>query len=496
MNGGLSQRLVKGAAWLSVARVFVNALSILSTVALARWLQPSDFGLIALATTLLVVMTELTELSLSQALIRHAAPTRAHFDTAWTLNALRGLVLGAALAASSFPMARIYDDARLLPVMVALGCGVFVGGLSNPRQIMLTRDLIFRQEFLLNVGQKFAGVVASLVVAYVFRSYWALVVGLLVTQVTRLGISYWVYPYLPRIRFAHARELFSFSMWLTAMQFVSTLNMRVDGLFIGKFLGNTVLGHYSLGGTLAAIPTQETTAPLRQTFFPVFSKMQNDPVRLAAAYQRAQAVVTAIALPAGVTAALVADPLIRLTMGEKWVPAIFIVQALAIVFAIQTLGSSADALGMAKGQTRLLFMRSLQLLMFRLPILITGMVYFGLVGLVAARMLTGVLAAFVNMMLVRRLIGVSVAAQIGANARALCCAAAMGLVVAALLTIYPSSSVAFWPLLLKSIATGVGAISLYAAVTIMLWQMLGRPIGPESEILGLLKKAWSTLRAR
>lgn len=496
MTGGLSRRLLQGAAWLSVARVFVNALSILSTILLARWLQPSDFGLIALATTLLIVMTELTELSLSQALIRHAAPTRAHFDTAWTLNALRGLVLGAILAASSVPMARIYDDARLLPVMLALGCGVFVGGLSNPRQIMLTRNLIFRQEFLLSVGQKLTGVVASLVVAYVFRSYWALVVGLLVTQVTRVGISYWVYPYLPRIRFVHARELFSFSMWLTAMQFVSTLNTRMDGLFIGKFLGTAMLGHYSLGSTLAAIPTQETTAPLRQTFFPVFSKMQNDPVRLAAAYQRAQAVVTAIALPAGVTAALVADPLIRLTMGEKWVPAIFIVQALAIVFALQTLGSSADALGMAKGQTRLLFVRSLQLLVFRLPILIAAMAYFGLIGLVAARMLTGVLTAFVNMVLVRRLIGVSVAAQLAANARALCCAATMGLVVAALSTVYGAPSVAFWPLLQQLLATGVGAVALYTALTLALWYMLDRPAGPEREILELIHKGWAKLRAR
>lgn len=495
MGNSITNRLIKGTAWLSMARLLVNLLSILSTFVLARLLTPADFGLVALGTTMMLVMTEVTELSLAQALVRHANPTTAHFDTAWTLNALRGTVLGSAFALAGLPAAELYGDSRLNGIMLALGASIFMSGLTNPRRVLLTRELVFWQEFVLNVGQKFAGVAVSILIAYLYQSYWALVVGILATQAANVAISYMVLPYLPRPRFVHARELFSFSVWVTAVQIVNTLNWRFDALFVGKFLGSTALGHYTVGNTLASIPTRETTSPLRQTFFPAFSSMRDDMPRLSAAYQRAQAVVTAVALPAGIGAALVADPLIRLMMGEKWIPAIFIVQALAAVYALQTLGSSVDAVGMARGETRLLFVRSLQMLLVRVPIIVAAMLLFGMVGLVAARVFTGLLATAVNMFLVRRLIGVGVRDQIRVNSRALTSSAVMVVAAFAVSRLFSSSTETH--LLLLQIAT-VGAVSVlsYCAATFLLWRWVDKPPGPEQELGKLLQKFRNKVRPR
>ncbi len=491
----ITHRLVKGTAWLGFGRTIVNALSVLSTFVLARLLAPADFGLVALATTMMFVVTEVTELSLAQALVHHRAPTRTHFETAWTLNALRGTLLGAGFAAAGFPIARLYDDPRLVGIMAAMGGSIFLSGLTNPRRVMLTRELIFWQDFVLNVGQKLAGVIASLLIAYLYQSYWALVVGILITQVANVAISYMVLPFLPRPRLQHSREFFSFSFWLTAVQIVNSLNWRFDALFVGKFLGHASLGHYTMGSTLASIPTRETTGPLRQTFFPAFSSMRDDPARLRAAYQRAQSVVTAVALPAGVGAALVADPLIRLVMGDKWAPAIFIVQALASVYALQTLGSSADALGMAKGETRLLFVRSLQMLLVRVPVIVLAMLVFGMTGLIAARVLTGLLAIWVNMVVVRRLIGITVQAQLGANVRALFGAAVMVAATLAVSRLLPPGADPH--LLIAQVLTlGATAVGSYCGATLLLWLHLGQPPGPEQEVKKLLGKLRQKLRAR
>lgn len=481
----VSKRVIKGTAWLSAARAIANALAVLSTIVLARLLSPEDFGLIAVATTLMLVITEVTELSLSQALVRHAAPTREHFDTAWTLNALRASLLAIAFVAAGPFVAQIYKDERLVGVITALGCSMFIGGLANPRRVLLTRQLIFWQEFVLGVGQKLAGVVASIVVAFVYQSYWALVIGVLVTQATNVLISYTVLPFMPRPRLTHGKDLLSFSLWLTAVQIVNTLNWRFDTLFVGKVLGNVALGHYSVGSTLAAIPTRETTGPLRQTFFPAFSTMRDDAPRLTAAYQRAQAAVTAVALPAGIGAALVADPLIRLTMGDKWVPAIFIVQALALVYALQTLGSSVEPLGMAKGQPRLLFVRSFQMLLIRLPVVVGALLMFGMAGLVAARVFTGLLAALVNMALVRRLIGLPIMEQLRANSRALSSAAVMCAAALAVGHLLPDRSDALG-LSIELVAIGTMALLSYGVATLWLWNRAGRPAGPEQDILQLL----------
>lgn len=486
----LRGRLIKGSVWLSAARAIVNLLSILSTIVLARLLLPADFGLVALATTMLAIVTSISELSLASALVRHAAPTRTHFDAAWTLNALRGLVLGLLFAAAGFPAANFYGDPRLVGVMAVLGASVFFSGLTNPRSIMLQRDLIFWQEFVLNVVQKLAGVVASIAIAYYYRTYWALVLGTLVMQVTNVLVSYTILPFRPRVSFAHLRELLSFSAWLTAGQIVNTLNWRFDHLLVGKGLGVVALGHYSVGGNLAQIPTRESTAPLTKVIFPGFASIRGDRVRLAAAYQRAQAFVTAVALPAGIGAALIADPLVRLTMGDKWEPVIFVVQVLASVFALQTLGSLVEPLGMANGETKLLFIRNLQLLFIRVPMIIAGMWLGGLQGVVTARVISGVVGIFFAMRLVRRFTGLGLREQLAANLRAFAGSAVMvaGVVlVTPLLTRHTDAHSLF----IKIAASVALAAVLYCGTSAVLWAWMGKPAGPERELQQLGAKLFA-----
>jgi O-antigen/teichoic acid export membrane protein len=490
---GITGRLIKGSLWLSLSRAIVNGLATLSTFILAWNLTPSDFGVVALGMTILLIVSTITELSLAEALIRHDSPGESHFSAAWTLNATRGLLLALFFAAFAWPAARLFGEPRLTGVMLALGLSVFMSGLTNPRRIMLQRDLIFWQEFVLAVSQKLTGFIAAVAVAIVYHSYWALVIGTLVTQATNVVVSYLVLPFWPRVTFRHMREFFSFSAWLTAGQIVNTLNWRFDYLLVGKMLGGTALGYYSVGSNLAMMPTREATLPLTQTIYPGFANIQNDPVRLAAAYQRVQALVAAVALPAGIGVAVVADPLVRLALGEKWAPIIFIIQALASVFALQTLGSLVQPLGMAKGETRLLFVRDTQMFAVRVPIMVAGLVVAGLPGVVFGRVFTGLFSAFVNMILVRRLIGVTVLGQLRANLRALASAAVMAAGVS--LASHFLAHTADKPMLALQLATLVALGGfLYCAATFLLWELMGRPAGPETEVLNILGKMRARLR--
>jgi lipopolysaccharide exporter len=486
-------RLIKGSIWLSLSRAIVNGLATLSTLVLAWYLAPSDFGLVALATTMLAIVSTVTELSLTQALIRHKAPSESHFSAAWTLNATRGLLLCLFFAACAYPASVVFEDPRLFGVMLALGLTVLMSGLTNPRRIMLQRDLIFWQEFVLSVSQKFTGFVAAVVIAMIYHSYWALVIGTLVTAITNVVVSYLVLPFRPRITFQHMREFFSFSAWLSAGQIVNTLNWRFDYLLVGKMLGGTELGYYSVGSNLAMIPTREATSPLTQTIYPGFSSIRHDPARLAAAYQRVQALVAAVALPAGIGVAVVADPLVRLALGEKCAPVIFIIQALASVFALQTLGSLVQPLGMAKGETRLLFIRDTQMLFVRVPIMILGVMLYGLQGVIIGRVFTGLFAALVNMILVRRFIGVTVLSQLSANARALASIAVMAAGVSLASSYLPHTTDKAELALQLAIQAASGAF-LYCGTTFLLWTLMKRPAGPETEVQKILGKILSRVR--
>src|SRR5690606_13257334 len=154
---------------------------------------------------------------------------------------------------------------------------------------------------------------------------------------------------LARISFLHVRDLFSFSVWLTFCQAINNLNWMLDTLLIVKFLGPTALGVYSIGNRFASMPTCEFTQPLGGTFLPTLSKIRENPKHLRRAYQRAQTLMTAIALPLGMGMAITGDLLIPLVLGEKWMPALLVVQVIAIVAAMQTLATLAQALAMATG---------------------------------------------------------------------------------------------------------------------------------------------------
>ena len=347
----IRSRLAKGTFWITVTTAATNLLGLVSTIVLARLLMPADFGLVAIATTMLYVMAAVTDLSLSNALVQHSNPTEEHFHTAWSLNMARAIVISALFVAAAYPAALIYDEPRLIGIMVALGLATALSGASNPKLVVFERELDFRQPLYLAVGTKVAGFVAAMAVAIAYRSYWALVAGYIVSQVSYVALSYLLKPYRPRVVWKHARELWSFSIWLTFSQIVTTLNWRFDQLLIGWILGRTSLGYYTVGANLAALPTREAISPLTRTLFPAFSALQHDKARLQSAYGSAQALISAIAMPVAFGWALVADPMVRLTMGEKWLPAVIMVQIIACVAGVETLSQFRSVPGACDGST-------------------------------------------------------------------------------------------------------------------------------------------------
>lgn len=486
-------KVAKGATWLAAARFAVNSLGFLSSLILARVLVPADFGLVALAMSFLAITNSLTDLSLSAALISHPAPVSAHYDTAWSLGLCRGLLVAAAFAALGWIVAPVFGDPRLVDVMLALSLTIILSGLSNPRAIMLTKDLIFWQQFMLQVSQKIVGFAVSVAIAFTYRSYWALVLGTLAGQFAGTMLSYLVLPYRPRLRFSGFPDLFTFSSWMSLSAMLNTFNWRLDHFLIGGYVGQADLGYYTMGDTIASLPTRETAVPLVSTMFPALSRLAHSPERLAHAYIRAQSLITAIALPAGVGIALISEPLVHLVLGQKWAPSILVVQALGSVFAFQSMAVLAPPVAMATNQTRLLFIRALQGFLIRVPLVLFGLWYAGFAGVIYSRCISGLIGIGQNMQIVKAACNLTFRAQIATSARSVLSTAAMAAVVAILNRHMEQSKETLE--LIFAIASMVlaGALS-YAFTHGMLWLAQGRPEGPESEILSALSTLASRIR--
>lgn len=483
----MKDELEKGIAWLAASKIIVNILALFSTVLLARYLSPDDFGIASLAFTILTIIGALTELTLGSALIHHKNPTDDHFHTVWTLNSSRGIIVALILALTAPLVASIYQEPRLINIMLALACSVAISGFNNPKTILFLRNLVFWQDFLINVAQKVTSFITGALIAIIYQSYWALVAGMIASQIVGIIVSYVVIPFKPKLMFRHTKELLFFSVWLMLSQLINTLNSRLDFLLIGGVLGRPVLGYYTVGDNLASMPTRELIAPLQFTLFPGFSKIKDDIHRLRQAYKSAQGLISALALPIGFGFALIAHPFVLLLMGSKWLPSVIVIQILSCMFAIQTLGSSIYPLAMAQGKTKLLFRRDLFNLIIRVPMILIGMSYWGLLGIVYARALSGLIAMYRNMRFVRDMIEISVVVQLGYSIRS--AVSVIVMILGVLSTQYligqdGTSIVLFLKMILFIITGAVFYISMH----IMLWWMLGRPDGPEEEVLRIMKK--------
>jgi PST family polysaccharide transporter len=479
--------------WLTAARLGTNLLGFIGILFLARLLVPADFGLVALGTTMLSMITSVTSISLSQALIQHRDPTPDHFHTVWTLNVARTAIVALLFAAAGPSASIFYEDPRLANVMYVLSVGCLLTGLENPRTIMMTRDLVFWQQFMLQISQRIVNLVVAVTIAIIYQTYWALLLGTVAGQLVGVLVSYSVLPFRPQPKLKHVRELFSFSIWLTFSGIINTINWNFDQLMIAKFLGKTELGYYTVGNNLAVIPTRQATAPLTQTLFPAFAKVAHQRDRLASAYQAAQTLVTSISLPVGVGMALVADPLVRLAMGEKWLSAVPIIQVLSCVFGFQTVVSLNQPLAMAAGQTSLIFKRDVQAFLYRVPMLIIGMYLGGLIGVVYARAIAGTTGLFLGANVVFRVAGVSFLEQMRPNLRIFISTLSMAIIVLSVGAAFPASFDSFQNLLKIAITVPVGA-ACYVGTTLCLWAMMGKPKGPETEVLKVLAKVRDYLR--
>ena len=134
----------------------------------------------------------------------------------------------------------MYGDEHLYPIMLVSAGTTFLGGVANPKLVVFSRSLIFYQDFALGASQKIVGFVVGVMVAILWRNYWALVAATVASEAWRIALSFVFIPYWPKLTLRRARELIGFSVWVTLGEAVSALNWKLDYLLVGYFLGNDV----------------------------------------------------------------------------------------------------------------------------------------------------------------------------------------------------------------------------------------------------------------
>jgi lipopolysaccharide exporter len=490
----LGHKIATGATWVVLQRLTMRVIGLISTIILARLLVPEDFGLIALATTLLAVLETMLELGFDLALIQRQSADRSMYDTAWTLSIARGILTAILFVATAYPLAHFYNDPRLAPVVLWLAVIAVLNGFQNIGIVEFRIELRFEQEFRMLVWSKVAAFFVTVLLAFLWRDYRALVAGIITGKTMLFVLSYTMHSYRPRLSLRGAMPFLHFSKWLFLNNFIVLIRQRIDTFVVGKLSSATALGHYAVAFEISNLATTELISPITRALFPGFAKMQGDPRRLAEAFVTSLGIMFFLGAPLAVGVGLIAEHIVHLALGAQWLPVVPLIQVLSLYGFLSLPVANGQAIYLAIGRPDLITWRGLPSAIVLPPALIGGAYAYGPVGAAWAMVLSAAVGLVVHFWLIHRQLTVTAKDIVGALWRPTVALVVMGALVFTLDRAWLDDESFVRDLLQALALIGMGAISYFGTIA-LLWQWAGRPEGAERRILSTLEEWMASRRA-
>ena len=466
-------------AWRLASRL----LGIINTLVLVRVLVPSDFGLVTLATSFSMAIDGLSYLGLQEALVRERSLDRSLYDTGFTMNGLRGLLTALVIAACAWPASRFFGDTRLVAIFLVLAVGLLMSSLENIGTVDFQRDLLFGKQVQIMMVPRLASMVATIGVALVWHTYWALVVGILINRGMRVIYTYMLHAYRPRITLRAWRRLVGFSFWSWTLSMVSLLQSRCDAIVIGGYLNTTAVGLYSVGAEVGGLASSELLEPITRALFAGFSSAQRTGEGVGQAYLQAIAVVAMLVLPASAGIALIAPWVMHLAFGAHWDAAVPLVQVFACIGVFRVGGIISAVLLTAEGAPNIAFRIEAVVTTVRLVALLVAVPALGLIGAAVAVAITAMVDEVIYLVVTFRRASLHASDLAMILWRPALATGGMALAVYATgLTQPPAEGIGANGGFLLAAIVLLGAL-VYSVLLLLAWLASGRPRGAETYLL-------------
>lgn len=479
-NKNVSGRVAKGVAWMLLLRVSLRLLGLVSTMILARLLTPEDFGIVAIAMSFFALLTLFKSFGFDTAIIQIKHPEREHYDTAWTFNFIFGMSFAVILALCSGWIADFYENDNLNDLVMAVSLLFVIGSLKNVGTLDFRKNLTFSKEFTLQIIPKLVGVPVTLYLAYTYRNYWALTMGTLISTFAAIVVGYVMHSYRPRLSLKYARELFNFSKWLMANNFIYFINNRSPEMIVGKIIDPQAAGFLSVASETATVATTEFVAAVSRASYPGYAKLKDNLNDLKNLYLNVVSSVAFLIFPLGVGVALTSELLVPLFLGDQWLEIIPLIRTIAISGIFFSINSNAGYVLMAIGKPRLSTLIGFIRVLIFIPTLLVCVHFQGLYGAAMAMLYVSVAMFFVNSYIAILNLPVTVADFAKTYFRPLVCATCMCFAVLYGTNIHSSGEVITD--IYRLLVIVLVAVPVYFGCAYVLWFMSGKPSGPELKL--------------
>lgn len=335
-NNDIRSVTISNLVWRFAERCGAQGVSFIVSVVLARLLDPSVYGTIALITVFTAILQVFIDSGMGNALIQKSDADQLDFSTVFYFNLLMCTLAYLILFLSAPWIAAFYKKPELCMLTRVLGLTLIVSGMKNIQQAYVSRNLLFKRFFYATLAGTIVAAVVGITMAHCGFGVWALV-GQQLTNVTiDTVILFFAVKWRPTFEFSFNRfkDLFSFGWKLLVSSLIDTIYNNVRQLIIGKIYSGESLAYYNRGKNLPNLVITNINSSIDSVLLPVMSREQDNISRVKQMTRRSIQMGCYIIWPLMMTLAVAGKEVVSILLTEKWLPSVPYLQIFCFTYAL------------------------------------------------------------------------------------------------------------------------------------------------------------------
>lgn len=346
-----------GITWRLIEVVGAEFFAFCSFLVLTRLLAPEHFGVVALASILILVAQLILFQGVGEALVQIEDIETGWFSSALWMNVGLASLAALMLIAAAPVIATAFSEPRFAPVLRAVAPLLLVYSISGILQSKLRRDLKLKGFAFASILATFIGAVVAAFMAINGFEVWSLVGQQWAYALTSTAMFLLHAGWLPEpvIKKAHIERLAGFGFNTIGAALLRFAIRQLDLLFLGIHLPSKQVGLYFLATRILNTVGQLTYYSIQRLGLPVLARLQNDPVRQQAAIISTLRLTCLVCLPIFFGMAIIADLIMPIVFGMEWSGSIQPFRILCLFTIFYALSLIANQILLSAGHAKTVF---------------------------------------------------------------------------------------------------------------------------------------------
>lgn len=323
----LSNKIIKATKWSSATEIIAKLITPITSIVLARLLTPDAFGVVTTLTMIISFAEIFTDAGFQKYLIQHQFVDDVDKDqstnVAFWSNLIMSLAIWLAIGIFADPLAVMVGNPGLGHVLIIACISIPLLALSSIQMALYKRELDFKTLFKVRIIGIAIPLLVTVPLAFYLRSYWALVIGTIVTNCANAVLLTVYSKWKPSFfySFNKLKEMFSFSTWSVIEAISIWMTGYVDVFIIGVYLNEHYLGLYKTSMTVVGQIMGLITAATTPILFSSLSRLQDDENEFQTLFFKFQKLVGLLVIPIGVGIYCYSDFVTEILLGSQWLDA-------------------------------------------------------------------------------------------------------------------------------------------------------------------------------